>query len=50
MAIERRTLRSQVREELLERMRNGTVQPGEGINEVQLAASSASAARRCAKR
>ena len=38
MAIERRTLRAQVREELLERMRNGTVQPGEGINEVQLAA------------
>ena len=37
MAIERRTLRAQVREELLERMRNGTVQPGEGINEVQLA-------------
>lgn len=37
MAIERRTLRAQVREELLERMRNGLVQPGEGINEVQLA-------------
>lgn len=38
MVIERRTLRSQVREELLERMRSGTVSPGEGINEVQLAA------------
>lgn len=38
MAIERRTLRSQVREELLDRMRSGGVQPGEGINEVQLAA------------
>lgn len=38
MAIERRTLRAQVREELLARMRSGAVQPGEGINEVQLAA------------
>lgn len=38
MAIERRTLRAQVREELLARMRNGIVQPGERINEVQLAA------------
>ena len=38
MAIERRNLRSQVREELLARMRAGDVQPGEGINEVQLAA------------
>ncbi|WP_022890715.1 GntR family transcriptional regulator [Agromyces italicus] len=38
MAIERRNLRSQVREELLARMRTGAVQPGEGINEVQLAA------------
>jgi DNA-binding GntR family transcriptional regulator len=38
MAIERRNLRSQVREELLSRMRAGEVQPGEGINEVQLAA------------
>ncbi|HET6671893.1 MAG TPA: GntR family transcriptional regulator [Agromyces sp.] len=37
MAIERRTLRSQVREELLARMRSGNVEPGEGINEVQLA-------------
>lgn len=37
MAIERRSLRSQVREELLARMRSGEVQPGEGINEVQLA-------------
>jgi DNA-binding GntR family transcriptional regulator len=37
MAIERRTLRSQVREELLARMRAGDVEPGEGINEVQLA-------------
>lgn len=37
MAIERRNLRSQVREELLARMRSGAVQPGEGINEVQLA-------------
>jgi DNA-binding GntR family transcriptional regulator len=38
MAIERKNLRSQVREELLARMRSGAVQPGEGINEVQLAA------------
>ncbi len=38
MAIERRTLRSQVRDELLERMRTGRVHPGESINEVQLAA------------
>jgi Transcriptional regulators len=38
MPIERRTLRSQVREELLARMRAGGVQPGESINEVQLAA------------
>lgn len=38
MAIERKALRSQVRDELLERMRSGDVQPGEGINEVQLAA------------
>jgi len=38
MAIERKNLRSQVRDELLARMRSGVVQPGEGINEVQLAA------------
>lgn len=38
MAIERKTLRSQVRGELLERMRSGEAQPGEDINEVQLAA------------
>ncbi len=38
MAIERKTLRSQVREELLARMRSGAAQPGESINEVQLAA------------
>lgn len=38
MAIERKTLRSQVREELLARMRSGEAQPGESINEVQLAA------------
>ncbi|GAA1818807.1 GntR family transcriptional regulator [Agromyces neolithicus] len=37
MAIERKNLRSQVRDELLTRMRTGLVQPGEGINEVQLA-------------
>ncbi|GAB3119623.1 GntR family transcriptional regulator [Glaciibacter psychrotolerans] len=37
MAIERKTLRSQVRDELLARMRSGEAQPGEGINEVQLA-------------
>ena len=37
MAIERKNLRSQVRDELLARMRTGLVQPGEGINEVQLA-------------
>lgn len=38
MAIERRNLRSQVREELISRMRSGEVRPGESINEVQLAA------------
>jgi DNA-binding GntR family transcriptional regulator len=38
MAIKRHTLRAQIREELLARMRNGEVQPGEGINEVKLAA------------
>ena len=38
MAIERRTLRAQVREELLTRMRNGDVDPGESVNEVKLAA------------
>ncbi|WP_242086900.1 GntR family transcriptional regulator [Microbacterium lacticum] len=38
MAIERKNLRSQVRNELLARMRAGDVAPGEGINEVQLAA------------
>ncbi|MGO4692136.1 GntR family transcriptional regulator [Glaciibacter sp. 2TAF33] len=38
MAIERKTLRSQVREELLARMRSGEAQPGQSINEVQLAA------------
>lgn len=37
MAIERKNLRSQVREELLARMRTGLVSPGESINEVQLA-------------
>ena len=38
MAIERKNLRSQVRDELLARMRSGDASPGEGINEVQLAA------------
>ena len=38
MAIERKNLRSQVREELLARMRAGEVRPGESINEVALAA------------
>lgn len=38
MAIERRALREQVRDELLTRMRTGAVKPGQGINEVQLAA------------
>jgi DNA-binding GntR family transcriptional regulator len=37
MAIERRNLRSQVRDELLTRMRTGLAQPGASINEVQLA-------------
>lgn len=37
MAIERKTLRLQVRAELMNRMRNGQVEPGQGINEVQLA-------------
>ncbi|MEO7587585.1 MAG: GntR family transcriptional regulator [Arachnia sp.] len=38
MAIERKVLRVQVRDELLARMRAGSVLPGEDINEVQLAA------------
>ena len=38
MPIERRALREQVRDELIDRMRSGTAKPGEGINEVQLAA------------
>ena len=38
MAIERKNLRSQVRDELLARMRTGLAKPGESINEVQLAA------------
>jgi DNA-binding GntR family transcriptional regulator len=38
MAIERKTLRAQVRDELLARMRSGEAEPGEGINEVHLAA------------
>lgn len=38
MVIERKTLRSQVRQELLARVRSGMVEPGESINEVQLAA------------
>ncbi len=38
MAIERTNLRSQVRHELLARMRSGQAQPGQSINEVQLAA------------
>ena len=38
MAIERRALREQARDELLDRMRSGAAKPGEGINEVQLAA------------
>ncbi|WP_111719424.1 GntR family transcriptional regulator [Homoserinimonas sp. OAct 916] len=38
MAIERKTLRVQVRDELLSRMREGIVTPGEDINELQLAA------------
>ncbi|WP_298863240.1 GntR family transcriptional regulator [uncultured Microbacterium sp.] len=37
MTIERRNLRSQVRDELLTRMRTGLAQPGASINEVQLA-------------
>ena len=37
MVIERRALREQVRDELLNRMRTGAVRPGEVINEVQLA-------------
>lgn len=37
MPIERRALREQVRDELLDRMRSGAAKPGEGINEVQLA-------------
>jgi DNA-binding GntR family transcriptional regulator len=39
VVIERRTtLRSQVRDELVERMRSGGARPGQSINEVQLAA------------
>ncbi|GAB3119628.1 GntR family transcriptional regulator [Glaciibacter psychrotolerans] len=38
MLIERKTLREQVRTELLNRIRTGAVVPGQSINEVQLAA------------
>lgn len=38
MVIERMSLRLQVRDELLARMRNGQVHPGESINEMALAA------------
>ncbi|QOR71056.1 GntR family transcriptional regulator [Ruania alkalisoli] len=38
MVIKRSALRAQVREEILHRMRTGSVKPGEQINEVQLAA------------
>lgn len=38
MKIQRHSLRNQVRDALLERMRSGAVEPGEGISEVQLAA------------
>lgn len=38
MVIERTSLRQQVRDELLTRMRSGQVRPGEGINEKALAA------------
>lgn len=38
MAIKRSALRSQVREEVLHRMRTGAVKPGQRINEVQFAA------------
>lgn len=37
MVIKRSALRTQVREEILNRMRAGAVSPGEQINEVQLA-------------
>lgn len=37
MVIQRQTLRSQVREELLQRMKAGDFAPGSGINEAQLA-------------
>lgn len=37
MAIQRSALRSQVREEILHRMRSGAIQPGQRINEVQFA-------------
>lgn len=38
MSIQRTNLRNQIRDELLTRMRDGRAQPGESINEVQLAA------------
>ena len=38
MVIQRQTLRTQIRQELLRRMRAGDFQPGSGINEVELAA------------
>lgn len=37
MAIERRPLREQVKDELLEQLGRGRFTPGESINEVQLA-------------
>lgn len=38
MAVVRQNLREQIRDELLARLKDGTIQAGEGINEAQLAA------------
>ena len=37
MVIRRQTLRSQIRTELLQRLKDGTIEAGSGINEQQLA-------------
>lgn len=37
MVIQRQTLRSQIREELLQRLRDGSIEAGSGINEAELA-------------
>ncbi|NMD46581.1 MAG: GntR family transcriptional regulator, partial [Propionibacterium sp.] len=37
MVIQRRSLRAQIRDELLQRLRDGSIEAGAGINEAELA-------------